>query len=126
MVLGEVLVRVPVATREAVVGATPNLHEADAALQQTAGQQAVAAEVLGDRYVEAIELARRRRLAGEVEDFRGAELEAGRQLVGGDAGVEPGVALAPGLVCTVELLEQGEAVGFALRGDKAAFRRKEV
>ena len=48
VVAGEVLVRVPVAAREAVVGAAPDLDEPDAALEQPARDQAVAAEVLGD------------------------------------------------------------------------------
>ena len=48
VILGEVLVAVPVAAREAVVGAAPHLHETDAALQHAAGDQAVAAEVFGD------------------------------------------------------------------------------
>ena len=49
VVAGDVLVRVPVAAREAVVGPAPDLHEAHAALQQPPGDQAIAAEVLRDR-----------------------------------------------------------------------------
>ena len=55
VVAGDVFVRVPVAAREAVVGAAPDLDEPDAALEQPAGDQAVAAEVFGDRLVEAVE-----------------------------------------------------------------------
>ena len=69
VVAGEVLVRVPVAARKAVVGAAPDLHEAHAAFEQSAGDQAIAAEVFGHRLVEAVERSRRRGLAREVEDL---------------------------------------------------------
>src|SRR5208337_3304471 len=45
----DILVRVPVAAGEAVVAAAPDLHEPDAPLEQTAGGQALAAEVVGLR-----------------------------------------------------------------------------
>ncbi len=56
VVLGEVLVAVPVPAREAVVGAAPHLNEADATLQQTPRDEAVASEVLRHLGVEAVEL----------------------------------------------------------------------
>ena len=42
-----VFVLVPVAPREAVVVAAPDLHEAHAALEQPPGDEALAAEVIG-------------------------------------------------------------------------------
>ncbi len=49
MIALDVLVRVPVAAGEAIVAAAPDLHEPDAPLEQTAGGQALAAEVVGLR-----------------------------------------------------------------------------
>ena len=60
----EVLVRIPVAAREAVVGAGPDLHEANAALQQTARDQAMPAELRGDRLIEAVKPLRFARFSG--------------------------------------------------------------
>ena len=45
VIAAEVFVAVPVAAREAVVRAGPDLDEAHAALEQSAGDQAVSAEV---------------------------------------------------------------------------------
>ena len=101
VVAGEVLVRVPVAAREAVVGAAPDLHEPHAALQQPPGDQAVAAEVLGDRLVQAVERLRRRRSRPTRSSTSGAlSCKPGGQLVGGDARVEPRVALARLAACS--------------------------
>ena len=72
VVAGDVLVGVPVAAREAVVGAAPDLHEPHAALQQPPGDQAVAAEVRGDRLVQAVELLRRRRSRRDRSSTSGA------------------------------------------------------
>ena len=43
----DVLVGIPVAARETVVIAAPDLHEADAALEESAGGEALEAEVVG-------------------------------------------------------------------------------
>src|SRR5262249_4074548 len=51
---------VPIAAREAVVGTAPDLDETDAALQEPAGTQAIAAEFFGDVVVQAVELLCRR------------------------------------------------------------------
>ena len=51
MIALNVLVRIPVAAREAVVGAAPHLHEAQAALKEPPGNQTVAAEIGSDRLV---------------------------------------------------------------------------
>ena len=57
VVLGDVFVAVPVAARKAVVGAAPNLHEPHAPLQQPAGEQAIAAKILGHFLVQAVAFA---------------------------------------------------------------------
>ena len=92
VVAGDVFVRVPVAPREAVVGSAPDLHEPDPALQQPTGNQAIAAEIFGDRLVQAIERFGRRRFTRQVEHLGRAQLQPGGQLVAGDAGLQPRVA----------------------------------
>ena len=112
VVFGEVFVAVPVAAREAVVGATPNLDEAHAALEQPPGREAAAAEIGGDFFIEPIELASGSRLAGDFEHFRSAHLQLGGHLIRADAGFEAGVRAALGHVGAVELLENRQAIGF--------------
>ena len=96
VVLGEVLVAVPVAAGEAVVGAAPDLHEADAALQQAPGDQAVACR--NPRVtvsIEAVELAGWPRIRSAMSSTSGAlNCSLRGQFVGGDARVEPGIACA--------------------------------
>ncbi len=102
----DVLVAVPVAAREAVVGAAPDLHEAHAALEQPPGHQAARAEVLGQRLVHAVKLADLRRLLADIERFRGAQLQPRRHLVGLDAGFELGVLAARRHVGAIDLLQR--------------------
>ena len=47
MIALDVLVGIPVAAREAVVVAAPDLYEADAALEEAAGGEALETEVVG-------------------------------------------------------------------------------
>jgi hypothetical protein len=126
VVAGDVLVRVPVAAREPVVGAAPDLDEPHSALQEPAGDQAVAAEVRRGRLVEPVEVPDGPRLAGDVQHLRGAELQPGRQLVRGDPRVEPRVPLATGPVRAVHRVEQGEAVALALGRQIGVIRWEEV
>ncbi len=67
------------------------VDESDAALDQSPGQQAVARERRLAR-LGAVQLHGLLRLARQVHQFRGARLHAIRQLVGGDAGDDLGVA----------------------------------
>ena len=60
---------------KAVVGAAPDLHEAHAALQQPPGDEAVRPKSSVDLVVEAVELLRRLRLAGDVEHLGRAQLQ---------------------------------------------------
>jgi hypothetical protein len=55
VVAGGVFVCVPVAPRKTVVGTAPDLDETDGPLEKPPGNQTVAAEILGDRLVEAVQ-----------------------------------------------------------------------
>src|SRR5690242_4834404 len=113
MVAFDVLVRVPVPPRKTVVRAAPDLHEAHAALQKPAGDQAVAAEVLRDLLVETVEPAHRRRFAGDIEDFRSARLQARCQFVAGDAGLEAGIARPRLFMAAIEAAQQLQTLRLA-------------
>src|SRR5438105_2087853 len=110
----------------AVIRAAPDLHEADTALQESARQQAVAAEVLRNRIIEAIELSRRRRFSLDLQDFGRAQLESRRQFVGGDPRIEPGIPVARSLVGAVQLVEENQTVGFTRPSDIAVSGREQV
>ena len=124
----DVLVRVPVPPGEAVVVAAPDLHEPDAPLEQAAGGQALAAEVLGllERVdllverrlavIEAVEPEHFRGLAGEVQRLGRGELHPGGQLVALDPAVEPVVAGARGGVLAVQAVQQSDPRGVARAG----------
>ena len=90
-------------------GAVEERDEPHPALQQPAGQQAVAAEAGEDRVgvVEAVERPRGRALARQVADLRRAELHPRGQLVRGDPRRELGVA---GMLLQVLVVEQPEEV----------------
>src|SRR5207245_7462865 len=79
-----------------------------------------------DLLVEGVKPFRRRRLLGDVEHLRGAELELCRKLIRGDARLQAGIALAARLMFAIELVEQSEAVGLALPGDVVILCREEV
>src|SRR5206468_1948169 len=70
VVARDVLVGIPVAAREAVVGTAPNLHKAYAALDQAAGDQATAAEIFGDLLIETVEPLGCLGLAAQVQHLR--------------------------------------------------------
>src|SRR6516165_6342222 len=65
----DVAVAIPVARGAVQAGAAPQLDEADAAFDQAAGDQAVAAEVARARIVKAVEPARRLSLVARLEHF---------------------------------------------------------
>ena len=65
--------------------AAPDLDEAHAALDQPAGEQTTAAEIFGDRFVQAVEFAGGVGLACEIESLGRGELHSRGQFVGGDA-----------------------------------------
>ena len=89
VIVFELLVAVPIADALAHrVGAVEKLHEADAAFEQPAGQQAVAREagLIRVRVVGAVKRVHRFRFAGQIADLGGLQLQPGRQFVRGDAG----------------------------------------
>jgi hypothetical protein len=106
-----IFVRIPVAAREAVVVATPDLDETHAALEQAAGGEAFLGEmnvssVGADSFgpglraaVEAVEFQHVRGLGLEVERLGRGELHARGEFVAADARVEPLVALARAACC---------------------------
>jgi hypothetical protein len=65
--------------------ARPHLDEADAALDEPAGEQAPAAKVGAHRIVEAVELLRRFGLVADVGGFRRRHLHAEGEFVGLEA-----------------------------------------
>ena len=118
----DVLVRIPVPAREAVVVAAPDLHEPHAPLEQAAGGQALAAEVIG--LLERVDFLVERRLAviepvepaalprgsaREVQRLGRGELHLRGQLVALDPAVEPIVALRDGGVLAVQAVQQSTA-----------------
>jgi hypothetical protein len=122
--------RVPVAAGEAIVVAAPDLHEPDAPLEQTAGGQTLAAEVVGllERVdllverrlpmVESVEPEHFRRLAHDVERLRGGKLYPGGQFVALDPAVQPVVTGSGGGVVAVQAIQQCDARGIARAGWK--------
>ena len=107
---------VPVVRRAA--RAAPDLDEPDSALEQTAGQEAPAAEVRRGGVVEAVERSRRRGFAGEVEGL-GVALHSGRQLVGGDPRFQARVALVGLGMAAVEPGEHVQALAPAVGGEES-------
>src|SRR5206468_7321565 len=77
--LRDTRVIVPIAGRTA--RAAPDLHEAHAALEEAAGEQAAPPEVFRHFVVEAVKFARRLAFAGEVERRGRAELHAGGEFI---------------------------------------------
>ena len=105
-------------------GAHVELHEADAALDEAAGHQAVAAVGGGGLIVDAVEVERFGGFVRDVGRFRRGGLHAVGELVGGDAGFEVFIVLAAGQVLAIELLNVVDRV--ALAGVGVAFGRRDV
>ena len=90
-----------------------DLHEADTALDEAAGQKTAQAVARGLGIVEAVEPARGLRLASDVEHRPRAELHSGGQLVVADAGFQVRFARIGPAMVLVEAGEQVEAVADA-------------
>ena len=84
------------------------LHEADPALDEPAGEQAAGAELRGLLRVEAVEGLRLVGLARQVDGLGRGRLHPVGELIGLDAGGELGVAVAAGEVAGVQLADQVE------------------
>ena len=116
-----------VRTPQVVVRVPPgrvHLHEPHAGLHQFAGQQALAAEVVGVRLADAIQLQRVLGLPADVEGGRDLRLHAVGQLVGRRAGGQLVLVRVPVRVQRVELSEQVEVP--PLHAPRDAGRRVEV
>ena len=138
VVAGDVLVGIPVATREAVVVAGPDLHKADAAFEEASGGQALAAEGIlffGDidffrpnlrGVIDAIAGLRLFGFLGQVEGVWCGELHLGGKLVAANAGFETRVARMRVGMGPVELAEEFESGGLSGGRDVVGRRRREV
>ena len=105
MITSDVFVRIPVAARKAIVGPTPNLDKADSA-SRSRGDQAVAAEILGDRVIKAVMRTGAGGLAREVEHLRSTQLQLRCQLVAGNPSLEPRVTWALDFMCPIQAIQQ--------------------
>ena len=86
MVAAHVLVAVPVDARGTERAAGYELYKAYALFEEATRHQAVAAEIFGFIFVEAVAFARGGRLAIQVSHFRNSQLHAGGQFVAFHAG----------------------------------------
>ena len=121
---------VPVGTD---VGAGDEFHEADAAFDQTAGEQAFAAEIVCDGFANAVEFFGGVGLFGDVNGIGRGALHAPGEFVGGDAGVQGGIVRAGTFLNTVDFVDEierfpldggGDAVGI-LQVENGAFAAAE-
>ncbi len=127
MVSLDIFVAVPIATREAVVIAGPDLHETNAAFEEASGGEALATEVVGFFLpvnflgpgspigFEAIHLSNVVGLSGDVQSLGRGELHAGGELVAFDPGVETGIGCALREVLAIEFGKKTSGIGLGLR-----------
>ena len=98
-----------------------DLHEAHTGLAQTAGEEALAAEVVGRPAVDPVEGERLGRFAGGIEDARRHGLHPRRQFAGGDHRLDLGIA---GAGCSLGGADPGEQLATGRRQGPAAWRRE--
>src|SRR3954470_12843089 len=91
MISSKILVAVPIPPRKTIVSAAPDLHETNTAFEQSASSQATLTKVLGDLFVQTIQFPGGLRLAGDIQNLRGADLEFCRQFIGSDSRVQAGI-----------------------------------
>ncbi len=109
-------VAVGIPTAVAAAGVT-DLHEADAVFDETAGHEELAAEVVCRFVADAVEILDVLGFLREVDDAGGAELHAGGELVGFDAGSDVGVE---GVAITEVAIEEGEGLHLLVALDGGA------
>ncbi len=129
VVAGEVFVAVPVGADGLGLGvfrAAVDLHEADAALDESAGEEALPAEGADVLVVEGVEPADGLAFRGDVGDFGGAELETRGEFVGRDARFEFGVFRAGFGVPLVQERERFQGLALTLGRCGVALGRKEI
>ncbi len=95
--------------------ALEQLHETDAVFDEPAREQTLAAERLGDRFVEAVQLLGGFRLAADVDRLRRAPLHAVRELVRRDPGRQIRGARELLHVELVELRQQIQTIALRFR-----------
>src|SRR5207249_2685513 len=100
----------------------PDLHEANAALDQTPSGEATASERRGGGLIEAIETLRCRGFTSHIERFRGVTLQAGGHLVAGDASLQAGIARILRQVLLIQLAQKRLALRLTLARDEPGRR----
>src|SRR3954462_8660349 len=118
MILGEIFVAVPIAARETVVSAAPDLNETNAAFEQAAGDKAARAKIFSDLLVDAVNFFGGVRFAGQIEGFGRGELQAGGHFETGNAGVETRIAGARLEMFAIEFGEPFGPIAFGIFGDE--------
>ena len=137
VVLGDVLVRVPIAAREAVVVAGPDLDEPYAPLDEASGGEALPAHDVGlfrgvdlggpllRGVVDAVSLLDPGGFLRQVQRFGRRQLHAGGEFVGADAGLQALVSRTCCCVDSVQPFQGGQPIGLGLRCDIAAVGGRE-
>src|SRR5262245_4048895 len=92
MILLNVLVPIPIGARAPECTAVEELDESDAAFEQAAGEQAIAAESFGALVFQTVKFANMGWFAREIGHFGNAQLHTGGELVGTKACGEVAVA----------------------------------
>src|SRR5262249_1322221 len=93
------------------------LHEANAALDHAAGEEAARAEFLRFALVEAVKSPRRRRFLAQIDNFRRMRLHAKRQFIRGDAGRQLRIFSPRLLMLAVEAVDEIERASLLPIGD---------
>ena len=113
----EVVVSIP-GSRPFIAPAV-ELHKAHAALDESAREQAVAAEVGGDFVVEPVAAAHRLCLAAQIGAFRGAHLHPEGEFVGMDPRSQAALGGLSGSVVGIPLFQEIEPRPLTIGGDMA-------
>src|SRR5258706_15297283 len=118
MVFGQVLMAIPVAPRNSIISAAPDLDEPHAAFEEPARNEAALAEIFGGLLIQTVEFAGSLGFAGDIKHLGSAQLQFSGQLIGSNTGVQPRVARARSQMRSIQLLEQPVGFGFAFGSDK--------
>src|SRR5210317_2367799 len=130
MIPNDVFVTVPVRSNfpgRRVLGSAVDLDKSHASLRKPTREQTLPAERPDLGMFDVIKLFRDPALAVKIGHFRRAQLQAGRHLVGGDAGFEFTVPAALFPMHPVEVPQESESGFIALRAYlRDLLRRKEI
>ena len=100
------------------------LDESNAALNQTARQQALLSEVFGDRFINAVQLSRRLGLFRQVHGIRSLALHPVGQFVAGDPRLQRRVLAFVRQMIAIHLLDEVQRLALRFLGD--AGRRMQI